>query len=143
MCENFLFYSPLTADSPAAEPSPVARPSKTGRRTASDHGVNSGRVTPNTPAPYLARPKELRRFKTVGVHVGSFGECEDEGMVDKILQLLESLKLIELDANAGSNTEAVDRSGTARGPEGTRQTLCIDSTDSASHFVFTPIFCLQ
>jgi hypothetical protein len=69
---------------------------------------------------FLARPQDCRRFKLVGIHMSlpgsnggaiglNGGECDDVVLVSKVLELLEGLKVQELDCSLDGSTELVDR----------------------------------
>lgn len=130
--ENFLFYSPLTPSAvPAASGgtgkdaasmtySPgealfrsMQRATDSGsksltRRTASAN-AGSGDLPWHGVGATLARPRDTRRFKSVGVHVAA-GVCEDVTLAERVKQLLEGLRLHELDEAIDDNAQLGDKS---------------------------------
>ena len=90
----------------------MGREIRSSRRTASVMNGNEigGISNPNGETMQtLARPQETRRFKTVGVHINSLGVCEDMVIIEQILDLLDSLKLNDLDSILDGNAELVNR----------------------------------
>jgi hypothetical protein len=108
VCENFIFYSPLSA---GREFEAAEQPTFRAVRGAplNSRRTSSVQIDKISSAPFLARLKETRRFKVIGVHMSSLGVCEDEVLVEKILELMESLKWAELDSNLDANAELMDR----------------------------------
>ena len=129
VCENFLFYSPLSASADAAQQAQEEEATQAAvelfaksaqknngngggtRRTASlTGGTCTGTALHSRGGSYLARARDTRRFKVVGVHINVLGECEDLVLVERICELLDGLKIAELDANIDANAELSDRS---------------------------------
>ena len=128
VCENFLFYSPLSASADAAQQAQEEEATQAvaelfaksaqknngnnsgTRRTASLMGGSAHPSLHSRGGSYLARARDTRRFKVVGVHINMLGECEDLVLVERICELLDGLKIAELDANIDANAELSDRS---------------------------------
>lgn len=150
VCENFIFYSPIIAPSNAVvgtnisdtSPSPPTIPRPTTTRSTSDGSGGGGvMLNPRRTASILqgvddvvtsthvgvpvvsnpSRPKEMRYFKTIGLHMSSSsassssssssqgGQCQDMVLIEKVLELLESLKLQDLETTLDANAESIER----------------------------------
>jgi hypothetical protein len=105
VCENFIFFAPLILS--------TATESLFEVHTAQPGIMRGGHPIGGVPQPqvivYEARMRPMRRFKMIGLHCSSIGECEDLLLVEKMNELLDSLKIGELDENLASNAELTDR----------------------------------
>ena len=158
MCENFVFYSPLMSSAALVEQQRAAVAAQASldlfakmrsagpgaRRTASainaattgarDTTTATGNAVVESDA-FLARPKDSRRFKVVGLHMtsgcgggggGGVGggtaatatDSEDLVLVEKIIEMLVWFKFAELESSMDANAEPADRSDNNRTTQG-------------------------
>jgi len=138
VCENFVFYSPLVSSAVVAEQQRAVaaaqasidakirkQPSSSSSATLNSAGTTSSSASSNPLVEsdaFLARPKDSRRFKVVGLHmvatfvpaggapaIGNGSESEDMVLIEKIIDLMTWFKFAELESSMDANAEQADR----------------------------------